>query len=302
MNFARHYRLLIHAALTGGIEEMNRRTGVAVRALAEGASFAVDLSDGILPTCGLRRTRPHIAAAELAWCLLGHNHIDWLRKHTKVWDSFADAQDCVHCDGTGSVKVPSTFACTNCNGSGKTYWLDQAYGYRWRFKFGYDQLLIGVDRLRVDPSDRRVWISSWDQNDDLVPNGQKTVPCPVGFTLSLLAGSLNSTLMIRSSDLYMGLPYDVMRHALLMNAIAATLKVHTGQMRITLAHPHIYATHFANCREMLNEPVVIPQINMPEWPIDDVTDNPDTYVSTMKTMAMVRGPWPVYDPKAEVVR
>ena len=30
--------------------------------------------------------------------------------------------------------------------------------------------------------------------------GQKNVPCPVGFTLSLVDGTLNSAMLIRSSD------------------------------------------------------------------------------------------------------
>ena len=299
------YARLLRAVLETGVREKNHRTGSLIAALPEGASFAIDLSDGILPTCGLRKTRPHIAAAELAWCLLGHNHVDWLRKHTKVWDDFADVRDCASCEGSGLAERAHNIIapqCPNCDGSGRTFWLEQAYGWRWRAKFGVDQLHLGIERLRADASDRRVWISSWDPGEDIVAKGQKTVPCPVGFTLSVMDGKLNSTLMIRSSDLYMGLPYDVARHALLMSAVAVSLNKQPGHMRVTLAHPHIYEQHFENCYQMLERDPVIPQMNMfATWGVDAITKQPDAYVASVKQYA-ASYVWPAFNPKAEVVR
>ncbi len=298
--FWSHYARILRAILEGGIRETNRRTGSVIAMLPEGASFVLDLSDGLLPTCGLRKTRPHIAAAELAWCLRGDNHIDWLRRHTKVWDAFADARDCASCGGGG--KDDEDFQCPNCDGSGKTYWLDQAYGYRWRVKFGIDQLATGIERLKIDPSDRRVWISSWDPSEDIIIDAQKkTVPCPVGFTLSVMADKLCSTFMIRSSDLYMGLPYDIYRHAFLMASVAASLNRMTGYMRVVLAHPHIYEQHFENCRRMLEEQPVTPVLALPYLGVDWITKNADDYVSTVQQLSGI-GPWPTFDPKARVVR
>lgn len=302
MRFAESYALLLKSCLDPreSVEELNQRTGSRIRALPAGASFVVDLWDRVLPTCGLRRTRPHIAAAEAAWCVLGHAHVDWLRKWTKVWDAFADVTDCAKCDGTG--RMVEEYPCAECDGSGKTYWLEQAYGNRWRVSLGIDQLATAMARLKKDPSDRRVWISSWDPSVDILDLGQKTVPCPVGFTLSVLGDRLNSTLMIRSSDLYMGLPYDVLRHALVMNMVACSLGTGMGHMRVTLAHPHLYERHYDLAANMIGMEPVVPQIQMPAgWAVGVVYDNPDGYVALVKRLCDA-ALWPPYDPKSEVVR
>src|SRR3989338_8234729 len=93
--FASIYYMIVSVCLRGAeaVEELNQRTKQRIRALPGGASFRLDLSDGVLPTPGCRRVYPHVAAAEVAWCLLGHNHVDWLRTHTKVWDQFATPMD-----------------------------------------------------------------------------------------------------------------------------------------------------------------------------------------------------------------
>ena len=304
--FASIYYMIVSVCLRGAemAEELNRRTGQRIRALPGGASFRVDLSDGILPTPGCRRVYPHVAAAEAAWCLLGHNHVDWLRTHTMVWDQFADARDCAECDGNRKVWDTNAATldknCPNCRGTGKTYWLEQAYGWRWRAKFGIDQLETGLDRLRADHSDRRVWISSWNPGEDIVPQDQKTVPCPVGFTLSVMAGKLNSSLMIRSSDLYMGLPYDVMRHCLVMAACAASLGVKPGIARFTLAHPHIYESNWHDASQMLAQKLVTPKLELPTTPDNVIMADPDEYVYGIRAAAS-KLEWPTFRGSSEVV-
>lgn len=305
--FSNAYYMMVSVCLQGreSVEELNQRTGQKIRALPGGASFRIDLSPGVLPLIGQRKTFPHVAAAETAWCLLGHYHINWLRQHTQVWDRFADVKDCIICEGSGKLdsscyEGKPNGICMNCQGSGKTYWLKQAYGNRWRNAFGVDQLAIGLERLRADSSDRRVWISSWDPGEDIRAAGQKTVPCPVGFTLNIMGGKLNSALMIRSSDLYYGLPYDVMRHALVMDACAASLGVKPGIMRVTLAHPHVYERQWSEASQMLAQEPVVPEISLPGLTVEQVMDTPDGYVAAMKAAAHARI-WPSFRGQTEVV-
>lgn len=275
VRFAETYANLVARIMSDESDyDLNQRTRQAVSFLPDGYSFSVDLSDNILPTCGLRRTRPHIAAAEVAWCFMGQGNIRWLRKHTKIWDVFADE-----------------------NGN-----LEEAYGYRWRHAFGYDQLKTAIDRLAKDPSDRRIWISSWDPRFDLQDMEQKTVPCPVGFTLSTYENRLNSSLMIRSSDVFIGLPLDVMRHALVMRAIANSLAIRMGYMRITLAHPHIYESQWDMALTMLEEEIKVPDIRMPDRDVEQIVGNPDGYVDLMRQAVFEATDWPSYDPKVVVVK
>jgi Thymidylate synthase len=277
IRFADTYENLVAALMSEESDyDLNQRTHQAISFLPDGYSFAIDLSDNILPTCGLRRTRPMTAAAEAAWCFSGVPNLTWLQKHTKIWDQFADA------DGN----------------------IMEAYGYRWKSAFGYDQIDTAIRRLIVDPSDRRVWISSWDPREDLLPNDQKTVPCPVGFTLATYENRLNSSLMIRSSDVFIGLPLDVMRHALVMRAIANSLGKRMGHMRVTLAHPHIYESHWDMALTMLGEEIMVPDIRMPgePWTVDHIVNHPDEYVDLVRRVVFESVGWPNYDPKVMVVK
>lgn len=273
--FAEHYRILAANIMHNGYRDVNKRTGAGIKLLPQGHMFSINLGDDILPTCGIRRTRPHIAAAEVAWCLSGVPNVAWLRKHTKVWDAFAD--------DNGNVM--------------------EAYGYRWKHSFGYDQIQTAIGRLTRDSTDRRVWISSWDPMFDLIDSGQKTVPCPVGFTLSKYAGCLNSTYVIRSSDVFMGLPYDIMRHALLMRAIANSIPdTQMGFMSVMLAHPHIYETHFKLVEEMIGQEIKVPYLKMPGLNVADITNFPDDYVRLIKDDFLITDNWPDFDPKVTVVK
>jgi thymidylate synthase len=100
----------------------------------------------------------------------------------------------------------------------------------------------------------------------------------------------------------MGLPYDVMRHSMLMAVIAQTLGVELGHMQITLAHPHLYEQHFDFAQEMLVRTAVVPSLGFAaNWTVVDVEKNPDDYVLGYKQAAQYLD-WPTYAPKTTVVR
>ena len=137
------------------------------------------------------------------------------------------------------------------------------------------------------------------------------MPCPVGFTLSITADRLNSTLLIRSSDVFVGLPYDVMGHALLMQAIMSSLNIsrvgrgdaplRLGEMQVSLAHPHLYEVHreMADCA--LSASPSDETIIMPDWGVKRITGFPDAYVSTVAILADNVRVLPEYSCRPEVV-
>lgn len=258
----------------GSPEEINSRTGHAVRVGRGGTAFRVDLSDRNLPTCGLRKTFPKSAAAETAWYISGTQDVTWMRQYAPLWDKFVEAD-------------------------GKT--IKAAYGYRWREHFGRDQIELAIKALKKDPTDRRVYISAWDPAEDgLGKGGQRNVPCPVAFNLHISDGELHSTLTLRSSDVMVGLPYDVMGHALLMDAIAASLGVTTGVMHVALAHAHIYGDHFEIAATCINERTVDPRMRMPGWTVEEIETDLDRYVELVRQTALMHQ-WPAYNPKPFVV-
>jgi thymidylate synthase len=271
------YVTLLNWLLHTSPEQTNDRTGHKVRVGRGGTSFRLDLSDRVLPTAGVRKLFPKSAAAEVAWYLSGSQDVTWIRKYAPLWDKFVEAD-------------------------GKT--IESAYGYRWRKHFGRDQIERAIEALRTDPSDRRVFISAWDPaQDGLGELGQRNVPCPVSFNFYVLQGELHSTMTKRSTDVFVGLPYDVMGHALLMAAMAETLAVKLGVMQVSLSHPHLYEDHYEMAQQCIDLPYdqrVMPAIPLPRVTVRDIEQHPDAYVQVMAEAANTSS-WPLFNPKPFVV-
>ena len=277
--FRHTYAELLSSLLFGdkAHHEINERTGQGIRSLPP-TSFSIDLSNNILPVCGVRKTYPATAAAEVAWFIQGTKDPEFISRYAPIWDKFKEE------DGT----------------------IEAAYGPRWRSHFGRDQLVDAIETLAKDPTDRRCWISTWDPATDGLGQPSKSVPCPVGFSLSIRDGRLNSALMIRSSDVFVGLPYDVMGHALLMRIIASSIgRTALGTMHVTLAHPHLYDVHKEMGWQAMVSPPGDASLIMPrDWELFGVEKNPEKYVQHIKELAsfdLAAGKAPVFSCKPELV-
>lgn len=219
--FDRDYKEILHRIVADGALELNRRTGVAVRALP-GITIQVDLEKDGFPLLSLRKI-PMSFIPEIMWMLSGRKDTTWLSGFTKIWDSFKDK------DGT----------------------ISSAYGYRWRHAFDVDQIDEVIRKLSEDPSTRHGVVQIWDAREDLtVP--QKNVPCPVMFTLNIINGRLNLHLVIRSNDMVLGHPTDIAGFALLNHLFASRLNVLPGVLTVSISNAHIYENQMDAVREILS--------------------------------------------------
>jgi thymidylate synthase len=258
-----HYRDLLYNLLGGRHDPVmvrNERTGTSIAVLPDVFdSFTLDLSDRRIPVPGNRRVFPRTAAAEQAWFINGQQDVTWLRQYAPIWDKFVEE------DGVT---------------------VEAAYGYRWRQRFGRDQLVCAEHALKKDPTDRRILVAAWDPSQDGLGVPSKNVPCPTHFTLSIGerhgAKCLNSAMFVRSSDVFVGLPYDVMGHAFLVNALADSLAVEPGLMHFTLAHPHMYETHIADAIESLHSSIVAEGPAVPhDWPVSRIELQSEDYMDAV---------------------
>lgn len=254
--------------------ETNERTGERIAVSPVPVHFNLDLSDLKLPVCGVRKTFPKTAAAEVAWFLLGTRDASFIREYAPIWDKFLED------DG---------------------HTIAGAYGHRWREAFGRDQVADAIKTLRRNKTDRRTVVMAWDPGSDGLGQPSKNVPCPLGFTLSVVNGRLNSAIVLRSSDTFVGLPYDVMGHALLMNAFACSIGgVLPGVMSVTLAHPHLYLKHEQMAREALGGRGSLDTRVMPPWSVEQIEDDPHGYVENVRlTFAGITQP--TYHCRPEVI-
>lgn len=128
-----------------------------------------------------------------------------------------------------------------------------AYGHRWRFQFGVDQLNTVVNRLRKDPNDRRVVIQMWDAHSDLYnPNeldpetGQphtepRDVPCNTAVYLRIVNGALDMTVTCRSNDIVWGAyGANAVHFSFLQEYLAGRIGVKIGKYYQLSNNWHVY--------------------------------------------------------------
>ncbi|MCF7917462.1 thymidylate synthase [Candidatus Gracilibacteria bacterium] len=221
------YQVILKEILEKGVEEKNIRTGHVCKSLP-GMTMKFDLRKGF-PLLSLRKIPLKVFIAEQIWFLMGNKNLAFLQRFTKIWDDFAEANNCV----------------------------ESAYGYRWRKHFGRDQIGGLVQLLKEDPSSRHGVILMWDPGDDGLANGikKKNVPCPYTFTVQIMGEKLCLHLVIRSNDMMLGNPHDVAGFALLAHVLAQKLNVGVGTLTISISNAHIYDIHFAQAQEILDRKV-----------------------------------------------
>jgi thymidylate synthase len=176
--------------------------------------------------------------------------------------------------GDNDIEFPCYFNSTygQWSDDGVTMW--DAYGFRWRRFFGWDQLDAIVEELMRNPNSRQGVLSMWnawpsagdyDQNrteftiehDELASHdfyvathGGKAVPCNTAAYVDLRGGKLNLTVTNRSNDLIWGCyGANVVHMSFLAEYLAARLRVPVGVYRQFSNNLHVYTSKFS-CEQM----------------------------------------------------
>ncbi len=256
-----------------GVAEINKRTNSIIYISPKPLFFEIDLNNNYLPIAGNRTIWPYIAAAELAWQLQGTKNPAFITKYApKIWSDFIE------------------------NGQIKT-----AYGYRWKNAFGRDQINLALKALKKDPTNRQIYISNWDPMFDGLgePNQPKNIPCPIGFSLNIIDQQLNMSVFIRSSDIFVGLPYDILTYSLTLDLFATSLGIEKGNISFTLAHAHLYECHMKFVADNItNQNWENINIEFQSNTIEEVEKNPDNYVIGYKNLKINN----FHNPKPEIVK
>lgn len=136
----------------------------------------------------IRDCNPFFHVFESIWMLAGRQDVESVSLFTSKMKQFSD-------DGT-------TF--------------HGAYGYRWRYQFGWDQLNGIIQELRDNPISRRCVLQMWDatvanpyvlRKDDfyMATHGGKDVPCNTCAYFMVNRGRLDLTVCNRSNDMILGM-------------------------------------------------------------------------------------------------
>jgi len=166
---------------------------------------------------------PAFAIAEVVWILGGRNDSRFVNHWNSALPRFA--------------------------GYGETYY--GAYGYRLRCNFGFDQLNSAFKALSRNPSSRQVVLQIWDARLDLPNNGEPRapdIPCNIASFLKVRDGRLEWAQILRSNDLVLGLPHNVVQFTFLQEVMAGWLEVELGQYFQFSDSLHVYERDWESIR------------------------------------------------------
>lgn len=143
---------------------------------------------------------------EPLWVIDGSNRLDWSSEIEKIQAPYSD-------DGitlSGSYGVP--------------------------FK---QQLNYIVNKLNEDRNSRQAVMTIWKR----YPKPSKDIPCTVALQFLVRDGLIHCIVTMRSSDIGMGLPYDMLTFVCMAAEIGSKLKepVELGDCYITAGSRHVYS-------------------------------------------------------------
>lgn len=122
-----------------------------------------------------------------------------------------------------------------------------------------EQLEYIIDTLSADPNSRRAVLSIWRPNP---PTGERDIPCTALIQFFIRNGELHVIDTMRSSDLWLGWPYDAMCFSMLAGVVCLRLRERgllcsLGQLSINAGSQHFYYSHLEGISRMMVPPLEI---------------------------------------------
>jgi thymidylate synthase len=253
----RQYLELLDDVLKNG-EQKGDRTGTGTLSVF-GRQYRHNLQDGF-PLLTTKKLHFKSIANELIWFLKGDTNTQWLKENgVSIWDEWATEDGC----------------------------LGPIYGKQWTAwptKDGgsINQIDYVVDCLKNNPNSRRILFHGWNVEylpdesispQENVKQGRMALPpCHLLYQFYVANNKLSAQLLIRSSDSFLGLPYNTASLALLVHMLAQQCDLEVGEVIVTTGDSHIYSNHIEQVKTQLaRDTRPLPQLNIKRKP-DSIYD------------------------------
>ncbi len=242
----KQYHELLRDILANGVVKGDR-TGTGTTSVF-GRQIRHDLAQGF-PLLTTKKLHFKSIANELIWFLSGNTNIRWLNEHgVSIWNEWATE------DGE----------------------LGPVYGKQWtawptKDGASINQIDYVVDTLRTNPNSRRILFHAW--NPEYLPDESQSPqenarqgrmalpPCHLLYQFYVANGRLSSQLYIRSSDSFLGLPYNIASLALLTHMLAQQCDLVPHEIVVSIGDLHAYSNHMAQIQTQLAREVrALPQL------------------------------------------
>jgi len=136
-----------------------------------------------------------------------------------------------------------------------------AYGYRIRRSLGLDQLERAYLALRSNASSRQIVLQIWDSRIDLPDRLGKPqsadIPCNIVAILRARNRKLEWMQIMRSNDMYRGLPYNIVQFTMLQEVMAGWLNLGIGEYNQVSNSLHVYERDLKYVEDLQGVPGIL---------------------------------------------
>jgi thymidylate synthase len=262
------YLNLVRHVLDNGTWSENRTGTPALGCF--GCFYKVPL-DGGYPLLTTKRVRFDSMLRELLWYLSGESHINNLRRHTKIWDAWADGEGRLE---TAYGRFWRRYPVPESGLPGENWgsrWVspDRETGTPVFDQIGYIRDSLRDLRLNpADPRKRRLVVTAWHPGNAAQ---SRLPPCHYTFAFQTTGDRLNCHLTQRSADLALGVPFNLACYSLLTLILARETGWQPGEFAHTLIDAHIYRDHIDGLKEQLDrEPYPLPKVTIASKPFEEL--------------------------------
>lgn len=235
----KRYLELASHILEKGIQKTDR-TGTGTISVF-GYQMRFNLQDGF-PLVTTKKLHLRSIIHELLWFLNGDTNIKYLKDNgVSIWDEWADK------DGN----------------------LGPVYGHQWRSWPGrgnekIDQISKVIDQIKKKPDSRRHIVSAWNPAD---VDHMALPPCHAMFQFYVAEKKLSCMLTQRSTDFFLGLPFNIASYALLTHMVAQQCDLEIGDFVWSGGDTHIYNNHVDQVKlQLTRSPFPLPTLKIKRKP------------------------------------
>lgn len=217
-------------------------------------SFEFDLSDEF-PILTTKFVAFKSAVIEMLWFYQAQsNDVRWLQERgVKIWNEWEIDEDGHYQDRVFDKKYAHT--------------IGTAYGYVVN-KYQLTQRLI--DKLKNNPTDRRMVMSLWDESlleTAVLPS------CVWNSMWDVTDGKLNCVVTVRSNDVPLGMPFNITQYAVLTHLLAQVAGLKVGKLYYNAKDLHIYENQIDGIKEQINRFETMEDLPAPKlWINEDIKD------------------------------
>ena len=202
-----------------------------------GYQMKFDLRYGF-PLLTTKKMPIKILINELLWFVSGSSNIKVLQDNNiHYWDDFAD----------------------------KDLNLGPVYGVQWRHwqdpRGGeIDQLAWAIDQIKTNPDSKAIIVSAWNPAD---LTEMRLPPCHTFFHFDVTKGKLRMLLYQRSSDVFLGLPFNIAQYAALLMMVAKVTGLEARELVVSIGNAHLYTNQIEQAKEQLmRTPLAFPKLEI----------------------------------------